>query len=147
MKKILALGVLTLGLFAATERPAQAWVNSKFGIGLNWHLQSGGNNFLWGLFRNGQVPGPETFQQGGPFTPPGYQQGPGGFQYFGAGPSDPSMQSPAMNSPARNTATSQSFGAIPAWSNQNYFQNVNYTPSYWYPQPMYYQPMYQQYGW
>ncbi|MFO0864115.1 MAG: hypothetical protein U0744_05580 [Gemmataceae bacterium] len=143
MKKILTLGVLTLGLVAATERPAQAWVNSKFSVGLNWHLQSGGNNFLWGVFRNGQVPGPETFNQGGPFTPPGYQQGPGGFQYYGAAPA---MQNPAASNGVPNAMSSQAFGAIPTWSNQNYFQNVNYVPSYWYPQT-YYQPTYQQYGW
>ena len=55
MKKILTLGALAF-CFAMAEQPASAWVNSKFAIGLNWNCQSGGNNFFWGLFRNGQPP-------------------------------------------------------------------------------------------
>jgi len=150
MKKLLSLSVLTLGVFVLTERPAQAWVNMKFGVGLNWHLQSGGNNVLWGLFRNGQVPGPETFQQGGPMTPPGYQQGPNGFNYFGGAATPDNGTRQAMSSPT--------FGAIPAWTNQNYFQNVSYSAGYsnpnsaYYPQyqPSYYpqyQPTWLHYGW
>lgn len=143
MKKLLTLSVLTLGVLAATERPAQAWVNMKFGVGLNWQLQSGGNNFLWGMFRNGQVPGPEAYQPGGPYTQPGYQQGPNGFPYFGAAPGQDNGSRQAMNSPT--------FGAIQNWSNQNPFQNVSYTtPGYWYPQPNYYpqyQPAWTHYGW
>jgi len=84
MKKILGLGLLAVCL-AMSERPASAWVNSKFGIGLNWNWQSGGNNFLWGLFRNGQPPGPGCDGPCGPgfggagFGGPGYGPGcPGG---------------------------------------------------------------------
>ena len=62
--------------------------NSTGFAGVAAALQSGGNNVLWGFFRNGQVPGPEAFQQGGPMTPPGYQQGPNGFNYFGAATPD-----------------------------------------------------------
>ncbi len=58
MKKLLGITLLTALALAATDRPAHAWVDSKFSIGLNWHYQSGGNCLFWGAWRNGQVPGP-----------------------------------------------------------------------------------------
>jgi hypothetical protein len=64
MKKVLALGMLAIGLIAFSQDQASAWKNHQFGIGLNWSRQSGGNNFGWGLYRNGQVPGPEAFGSG-----------------------------------------------------------------------------------
>lgn len=85
MKKLLSMGLLTLCALALAERPAHAWVNSKFSIGLNWHLQSGNNNVLWGLWKNGQVPGPEAFGQ------PGGHPG-----MFGPGPAGPYMQPAAQ---------------------------------------------------
>lgn len=59
MKKFLTTGVLALALAAIATQESNAWVNSKFGIGLNWNYQSGGNNLLWGAFRNGQPPAPD----------------------------------------------------------------------------------------
>src|SRR3954466_8586706 len=67
MKRFLLLGFLTVFALALTERPASAWVNSRFSIGLNWHLQSANNSVLWGLWRNGQIPGPDV----APYPPPG----------------------------------------------------------------------------
>jgi hypothetical protein len=95
MRKILVLGVMALGLALASEQTASAWVNFKFGAGVNWNYQAGGNNFLWGLFRNGQPPAPDCPgygygsgyghpPYGGPTFPgsaPPY--GPQDFQYFG----------------------------------------------------------------
>jgi len=70
MKKFLAAGLLAICAIALSQQQASAWVNARFGIGLNWGYQSGGNNFLWGAYKNGQPPGPEMFF-GGPFTPYG----------------------------------------------------------------------------
>jgi hypothetical protein len=67
MKKIIASGLLAIALIAMSQQQASAWVNSKFGIGLNWERQSGANNLFWGAWHNGQVPGPEAFQNG-PYT-------------------------------------------------------------------------------
>jgi hypothetical protein len=64
MKKMVLAGLLAITLIALSQQNASAWVNSKFGIGLNWSRQSGGNNFLWGAFHNGQPPGPEAFGGG-----------------------------------------------------------------------------------
>ena len=64
MKKLLSVGLLTVGVLAFCEQPAQAWVNSRFSIGLNWHHQSANTSALWGLWRSGQIPGPDAF--GGP---------------------------------------------------------------------------------
>ena len=61
MKTIVIAGLCAIGLIALSQQQASAWKNSRFGIGLNWSAQSGGNNFGWGLWHNGQVPGPEAF--------------------------------------------------------------------------------------
>src|SRR4051794_11744784 len=99
MKKILLGGIAALAVVLATEKQASAWINSRFSVGLNWSYQSGGNNFLWGLFRNGQPPGPEAYGPGFPggFPGGGYPgggypgggypgNGPNGFPYFGSAP-------------------------------------------------------------
>src|ERR1700733_15402532 len=57
MKKILLVGALALLALFSAQQQASAWLNFKFGAGINWAWQSGGNNTLWGLFRNGQPPG------------------------------------------------------------------------------------------
>jgi len=139
MKKMLLLGAFALSLVALTERPAQAWVNSKFGVGLNWHLQSGGNNFLWGLFRNGQVPGPESFYQGGPMSQPGYMQGPQGFPYFGSAPGGPGG-APAAAEPSQAPQNNMHAN----YYQPNYFHNASYVPSQSYAPNYYYQPQYYQ---
>jgi hypothetical protein len=72
MKKIVVAGLVAVGLMAITQQQASAWINSKFGIGLNWDVQSGGNQVLWGAWRNGQPPGPEAF---GGYGGGGYYQG------------------------------------------------------------------------
>ena len=65
MKKVLAIGLLALGVLALAHQEASAWINHRFGVGVNWSFQSGGNSALWGGWRNGQPPGPEYFQHGG----------------------------------------------------------------------------------
>jgi hypothetical protein len=70
MKRIVLAGLVAVGMMAIGQQHASAWVNSKFGVGLNWDVQSGGNNLLWGLWRNGQPPGPEAFGGGAPFVAP-----------------------------------------------------------------------------
>ncbi|HZZ80489.1 MAG TPA: hypothetical protein VFE62_18440 [Gemmataceae bacterium] len=64
MKKVLAIGLLAICAIALSEQQASAWVNSRFGVGLNWDISSGGNSVLWGAWRNGQPPGPEAFGGG-----------------------------------------------------------------------------------
>lgn len=148
MKKILSLGVLALGLVALSERPAHAWVNAKFGIGLNWQLQSGGNNFLWGAFRNGQVPGPEAFYQGGPYTPPGYQQGPQAFPYFGSAPTSPApTTAEPPQAPQQNTHMNAAYWQPTYFHNASYAPNGSYVPSSSYVPSYYYQPTWNYYGW
>jgi hypothetical protein len=76
MKKIVLAGLVALSVMAISQQQASAWVNSKFGVGLNWDVQSGGNQFLWGAWRNGQPPGPEGFGGGAPrFNAPMPQHG------------------------------------------------------------------------
>jgi hypothetical protein len=61
MKRILALGLLALGMTLASQQSASAWCNFKFGAGVNWNYQGGNNCFCCGLFKSGEVPGPEYF--------------------------------------------------------------------------------------
>ena len=141
MKKVLSLGLLTVCALALTEHQAHAWMNAKFSIGLNWNIQSANNNFLWGFWKNGQVPGPEAFGGGGPY-PYGAGPGPGmtphgAFPYFGSAPQayPPTETAPP---PARQQA----------YAPQNYYYNpyqtVSYqTGGYYYPNTYY--PVYNQY--
>jgi hypothetical protein len=69
MKKILPISLLALCCAMVVEERASAWVNSRFGIGANWSWQSGGNNLLWGLFRDGQPCGPDFYCQSVPVYP------------------------------------------------------------------------------
>lgn len=134
MKKILTAGFLALSAALITDQQASAWVNCKFGVGLNWHWQSGGNNFLWGAFRNGQPPCPDPGYAGGyypggaPATFPGTQQyGPQDFQWFGRqgapnaapGRTAPVQTAPASQQPAQNSQVS--------WYGNNPYQQVGYT--------------------
>ena len=55
MKKIVLASVC---LLAVCAQPALAWKNVRFSMGLNYQYQSGNNDFMWGLWHNGQVPPP-----------------------------------------------------------------------------------------
>jgi hypothetical protein len=57
MKKILLASLLALGVLSLSQQQASAWVNAKFGVGLNFAWQSGGNCFLWGLAKGEPHPG------------------------------------------------------------------------------------------
>jgi len=57
MKKVLVLGLLALAASAFSQEQASAWVNSRFGIGLTWDYQAGGNSALFGAFRSNQPGG------------------------------------------------------------------------------------------
>ena len=85
MKKVLAIGMLAICAIALSQQQASAWVNHRFAIGLNWERQSGGNNWLWGGYRNGQPPGPEYAPQ--------YHHGHGHQPFFwGSAPQAPAHQ-------------------------------------------------------
>ncbi|MBM4072755.1 MAG: hypothetical protein FJ271_28085 [Planctomycetes bacterium] len=96
-KSILTAG-LALLLSAWFCEPAQAWRNAKFGVGLNWSHQAGGNNLLWGFFRNGQPPAPTPpphpgFMPGGPgYGPYGPAPFPGFAPGFGGGAPVPMIE-------------------------------------------------------
>ena len=64
MKKLVSAGLVAFCVIAIAQQNASAWTNSKFGVGLNWERQAGGNSALWGAWRNGQPPGPEAFGGG-----------------------------------------------------------------------------------
>jgi hypothetical protein len=127
MKKIAIAGLLAMGLIAVAEQQASAWVNQRFSIGLNYHRQSGGNNFGWGLYRNGQPPGPESFH-GAPFSPtpaPFVAPAPHGHGYMPQ--TQPQPARPMMNY-AGQYANPYTFASYP--------QQTQYY--YYYPAPAYY---------
>lgn len=135
MRKILVFSALALGVALASEQTASAWVNFKFGAGVNWNWQSGGNNFLWGAFRNGQPPGPDCgpgygyHPPGGPTFPgPVPPYGPQDFQYFGnrTNPAQPPMPQ-GTQAPAQNQNPIAQFYQMPNY-NRSTFQPVSYNP-------------------
>lgn len=99
MKKIIMAGLVALCLLAIANQRASAWVNSRFGMGINANWQSGNNTWLWGVWRNGQVPGPDAF---------GYHDYQGAYPGYGAGgycptcvipPTSPYYQGPSSYAP------------------------------------------------
>lgn len=132
MKKLLPIGLLAVSIAALSQEQASAWINSRFGIGLNWSWQSGGNNFLWGLFRDGQPPAPcpipgcaPPFMPGGPmpcgpmggcgpyppgggpaFGVPGQIYGTNDFQFFGRNSTPVNPSGPALANLPQMTHTS-----------------------------------------
>lgn len=69
MKRFLILGVFTVAFATMSIQEASAWINSNFGLGLNWNWQSGGNSFCGGLFRDGQPCGPDMVPSHVPVYP------------------------------------------------------------------------------
>ena len=61
MKKVFATGIMAICLIALSQQQASAWINARFGVGLNWAWQSGGNTIGWGAWRGAQPPGPEVY--------------------------------------------------------------------------------------
>lgn len=150
MKKLLSMGLLTFCALTASQQQAQAWVNAKFSVGLNWQMQSGNNNWLWGAWKNGQVPGPEAFGQGGgggvPFMsgPGGMSQPIGQFPFYGAQPNPQPMPQaqgyfptetppPALAQNAYNQAAPYYYNPYQTVSYQNAGAYGYYYPNYSYP--------------
>ena len=134
MKKLLVLGFSAVVVALATGRPADAWINSKFSVGLNWQWQSANNNFLWGVFRNGEVPqgGGAYYMGAPPATVPGQQP----FPWFGNTP--PQSNNPAASAgPMPYSNASYSDAGIDFYSPASYQPNYQqgYQPSY---EPNYY---------
>jgi hypothetical protein len=150
MKKFLSMGLLTVCALAVADQEAHAWVNGKFSVGLNWQVQSANNSFLWGVFKNGQVPGPEAFGQPGPghghfgpgggYMPPAAQQP---FPYFGAMPgyNQPApagypqvAPKTAPTSAPTNAAVGYYYNPYQTASYQPYQNYYPYGSVYYYPQ-------------
>lgn len=128
MKKFLIMGFLAVVGLALAQQQASAWVNCKFGVGLNWQFQSGGNSCFWGAFVNGQPPGSDFGQGGfGNFGPEILPHGQGDHAYYMPQGTYP------QGAPAQN-----------AWYyTQPPFRTVTYpgyytAPSYYYPVSGYY---------
>ena len=149
MKKIVAAGLLAFCVIAISQQQASAWTHTKFGIGLNFDRQAGGNSALWGIWRNGQPPGPEAFGGGAyggqqrfapapigmppqaGFVPQGFVPAPSGF-------APQSGFAPAAGFAPAGYAVDPSFGQM---NYGNPFQFASY------PRPVYYYSMpYSGYG-
>ncbi len=141
MKKFLTMGALALAVAAVCSAPAPAWLNWKFGLGLNFGWQSGGNNTLWGFFRNGQPPGPDCGVGcplppgggiGGPIGPgfgPGY-----GFQP-NAGPDASATRAQPQSFQASQQTPWSNYNASTAAYRYSYYPYNNYGYGYGYSYP------------
>src|SRR5579871_4206886 len=87
MKQLLIIGCAAVLVGLASTGTADAWINNRFSIGLNWSRQSGNNNLFWGLWRNGQIPDYGAYGYG---PPPGPMHGAAGFPWFGNSNQTPS---------------------------------------------------------
>jgi len=140
MNKFLTTSALALTLAALSTQEAPAWINAKLGIGANIGWQSAGNNFGWGLFRNGQPPStdacPGVPQY--PAMPHGLQQQPASVEHgVTAGVDTGIPVSPAATIPGQTQSYQR------PWSTQT----VNYQyPSYSYPNYYNYGYNYYNYG-
>lgn len=157
MKRFLSVGLLALGVVFASQRPAHAWINAKFSVGLNWSWQSANNSFLWGAWQSGPSHGGFI---GGDYGYPGYGGGylfDGGMatpSYYGApaAPADPKKSSDGKDSKGMTGL----FNTIPSWYGGNVYQSASWpghTPAYYpnYNAGYYYYPSYAYpsywYGW
>jgi hypothetical protein len=134
MKRFLVLTVLALGVTVLSQRPAAAWSNFRFSVGLNLGWQGGNNSYLCGLFRSGPAPAPWAVYPGGPGYPPPaangfnpyfespYAQGkaPAGMP----GPASATAQTPPVAPPAPPATPS-----APPQATATPFQPVGYFPS------------------
>jgi hypothetical protein len=143
MKKIVFAGLVALSVMAISHQQASAWVNTKFGVGLNWEAQSGGNQFLWGAWRNGQPPGPEAF--GGGYGTPRFnaqmpQQGfaPQGYPAQGFNPMPQGLppQGFAPQSPFDASTAEPPFAG--QYASPYQFANYPRPVYYYYPNTYYY---------
>jgi hypothetical protein len=121
MKKVLVTGLLAICVIAISQDQASAWVNKRCGLNLSWSRQSGGNNFGWGLYRNGQPPGPEAFGHG--FAPSAY---PSYGHSHGFDASSFDMPAPAYAPPSYAYPMPYQFATYPR------------PEYYYYPMPTYY---------
>lgn len=128
MKKFALAGLFAIAAIALSQQQASAWVNHRFSVGLNWHRQSANNNFIWGAFRNGQVPGPESFGGGMPYH-----------QHHGMMPSFAPPAAQGFQAPMPQPTNSEPPIAGQYYSPYHYAsypRTTNYY--YYYPAPAYY---------
>jgi hypothetical protein len=82
MRRLFTLTLLSIAALALSARPALAWTNFRFNVGLNLAWQGAGNCYFFGLFRSGPAPAPWTvgcstagypyYPYYAPYTPPYY---------------------------------------------------------------------------
>jgi hypothetical protein len=155
VNKLIVAGALALGLVLTAQQQASAWTKWSVNVGICINYEGANNNFLWGAFRSGQVPGwPTDVYMGGPFADhgaapfyfdPGYGYG-GCPNCVGEAPTtaEPPTNPPAakknntqaINYPSQPAAYYPSAGSYqyPAYGysygyDYGYAQQV---PSYWY---------------
>ncbi|MBM4069284.1 MAG: hypothetical protein FJ271_10110 [Planctomycetes bacterium] len=156
MKKLLVVGALALAVVVLSERQASAWCHCKFGVGLNFDYQAGGNNWLWGAFKNGQPPGCPDCINCAPNCPGCYYKNilhygmPPGLGHAGHGYGAPGFAAdgPMMGAPGMAPMASPVPTPTPVpgadsqvyWFNTPTYSNVNFHPSY-YQQGGYFMPV------
>jgi hypothetical protein len=139
MKKFVAMGAMALILGTCSLQEASAWKNEKLSVGLNWSYQSGGNNLLWGVFRNGQPPAcdPGCFEPYGygPYGYPGYgAQGYQGYPYTQGGTAPTTPTAPyTPPAPAEAPVGPQPSSGLEYKSFQTVSFPMYYQPNYYYP--------------
>ena len=150
MKKFILSGMLALGLTAASGQEAKAWVNFKFGVGMNMSLQSTEITSSQGAFPQRPTPRPRSLRHPGGHPGyggghPGFVPGPGpghghgqDFPFYGSA-TQPRRQQPLPcppplllpPSPPRKQTYWQ--GGSNPYHTVGYSPSYSYTPNYYYP--------------
>jgi hypothetical protein len=149
VNKLIVAGALALGLVLTGQQEASAWTKWSVNAGISVNYEGGNNNFLWGMFRSGQVPGYPTdvcmtgpFGGAAPFIGPEYAYG---YADYGHAPvtTEPPVAQPSAktntqavyypNQPAAYYPNAGSY-QYPAYgySYGNGYGYAQQVPSYWY---------------
>ena len=110
MKKLLTLGISAVLLALATDRPADAWINAKISVGVNWNWRTSNNYFFGGLVSSAHNP----------------------YGILDAGPPPAQVSAwtpaaPQASTPAARVYTPASYGG----NQSGFYYPANYQPSYY----------------
>jgi hypothetical protein len=150
VNKLIVAGALALGLVLTAQQQASAWTKWSVNAGISINYEGGNNNFLWGMYRSGQIPGyPTDVYMGSPFggggpAPLVGPDCPYGYPIYGS--AAPVTTEPPVAAPKTNTqavyypnqpaayypnAGSYQYPAY-GYSYGNGYGYAQQVPSYWY---------------
>jgi hypothetical protein len=110
MKKLLTLSISAVLLVLASVRPADAWINAKISVGVNWNWRTGNNYLFGGLVSASQNP----------------------YGILDAGPPPAPVSAWPPAAPRTSTPAAQVYSPASYGGNPNgFYYPANYQPNYY----------------